>query len=272
MKKLSALLFFFLVLFSLAGCRREYKSDNQNKESDIDISIEALDLFTPELESINFYLENSASMDGYGNGNTDFKRTITTLLSDLELTVDKDSVKINTVNNSELVQNKSVSEFSRQLQTQGIPKVGDRSNSDINQIFESILDKTGFNQVSILVTDAIYSVDQKGCEELIGLLEVESNETRNTFYRQLQNSELSTLILKMTSDFDGIYYPAQGGRESITQKRPYYLWFFGNSYLLKKLYNDLELTTFPGYSNDLFILKSDISMLSIRFWNMVKVL
>jgi hypothetical protein len=122
--------------------------------------------------------------------------------------------------------------------------VGDPSTSDINSIFEKILEKAGIGNISILISDGIYSVNGT---DLISKLRTESTLTRNKFVRRLQEENLTTFLIKYESRFTGNYYPAQGGQIEIDQNRPYYVWVIGESELIKGKFKEGYFQNQPGF-------------------------
>lgn len=206
------------------------------------------------LKNVNFYLENSGSMNPYTKGSTDFNRAINTLLRDIDL-LSLDTVKIYAANTKIHPLDQDLDMFISSLYNNGIPKVGNTNNSDLHLIFENLLDEYESGNISILVTDAIYSVEGTR-EKLLGNLEQKALKTRNYFYKTLQNKDFGTLCLKMSSNYDGEYYPAAGGRININQERPYYIWLFGDGKLLKEFSEKLKLFNLPGYNNSVYSVKN----------------
>lgn len=250
---------FFLCYFlsiAVLACKRDYDNSTNDDQQEINNPIISKDRNSPDLNGVNFYLENSLSMNGYANGNTDFKKAIITLLSEIALNIAEDSIQVNVVNTKIHPLKKSYLKFNEDLTLRGIPTDGNKNNSDINAIFRDILESNDANQVSILVTDAIYSISKTKKEDLVGSLFEKSKATRNYFVNELRDSNLSSLVLKMSSFFDGNYYPAKGGQTQIEQTRPYYIFFFGDSELITNLSNSIGFDKLPGYSNDFFVLKN----------------
>ncbi len=260
-KRESLLIFFqhitkiILFCFLLQSCQND---TNRNKDSEKDINtgntIENQTKARNSLRSINFYLENSGSMDPYTKGSTDFNRTLNTLLRDIDL-LPLDTVKLFAANTKIYPLNQDLDAFINYLYNKGIPSEGDTNNSDLHLIFQNLLDGHENGSVSILVTDAIYSVEGTR-EKLLGNLEQKALKTRNYFYKTLQEKDFATLTLKMDSEYNGFYYPAVGGRIEINQKRPYYIWFFGDGKLLKEFSEKLKLYNLPGYQDFVYSVKN----------------
>ena len=73
-----------------------------------------------------------------------------------------------------------VHNFVEALEPEKAPyKVGDRRMSKLNEILKMILDSTNQSNISILVSDCIYSLDKKNDTE--GALEFEKSLTKGAF-------------------------------------------------------------------------------------------
>lgn len=104
-----------------------------------------------------FYLERSGSMVPYdaANGDGRFKAAIVRMLNSLP---NEDHNKIYVVNSSINEYPQGVRKFlSDNNIFEATRSIGDASYTDFAVIFRDILDHTAANEVSILVTDMIYS-------------------------------------------------------------------------------------------------------------------
>jgi hypothetical protein len=125
--------------------------------------------------------------------------------------------------------------------------------SNIDEIIDYSIDYAKNNNlVSILVSDFILS-------PVIG-----SNKTLDNLGAKIAskivniNSDFGVLVIRLTSSFSGNYYfeknKALGGK-FISQKRPYYIWFFGNSEDLIRVKKELAIESFPGYEKSIIFTK-----------------
>lgn len=231
-----------LCLLLLFSC----KSDPRGEPVLITEETEEPDI-SEEIGAVNFYLENSGSMNPYAKGSTDFNLAMVQLLSNIEL-LSKDTVKIFAANTEVHPIDKDLKNFLASFSKSGIPTLGNTGNSDLHLIFENVLDNHKSDDISILVTDAIYSV--KGSrEELLKDLEEKVYRTRNKFIQTLQKKDIAILGLKMSSNYNGKYYPAIGGEITINQERPYYVWILGESHLLKSFAEQANVFELPNLKN-----------------------
>ncbi|MBA3900543.1 MAG: hypothetical protein H0X62_10090 [Bacteroidetes bacterium] len=252
MTKISYLL--IIGLFSVA-CANERRENPISKEENNQFPIQNDSKSSEDLTTINFYLENSGSMNPYTKGNTNFNRSIVNLLRDIEL-LSLCEINLFAVNTEIYTLNQNLDEFITTFNKNGIPSLGNTGDSDLNKIFENVLNNHTNGAISILITDAIYSV--KGSKEkILQNLDTEVFKTRNEFINTLRKKDLGTLCLKLTSNYNGFYYPAVGGSISINQDRPYYIWIFGNNHLLKNFNIKAKVFDFPGLTDYFFSLKHE---------------
>jgi hypothetical protein len=201
-------------------------------------------------DTINVYLENSGSMFGYVNGDTEYKDALTELLVQLGSIYSKKDIHLHFINTKiypiEFAGN--VAQYPGTLTPDKL-KVGDVYNSDINEIFRQLIENTPQKTVSILVSDCIYSVS--GDEDTTGKLERQKSLTKDVF----QDSDISTLVVKLNSVFNGFYYPKNNIKQKLNrQSRPYYICALGKAGELGYLYNNIKFQPdFKGYENQVFL-------------------
>ncbi|MCH4552213.1 hypothetical protein [Aestuariibaculum lutulentum] len=184
---------------------------------------------------VNFYFENSASMNGYLDGKN-FKQVLHRIYGNLST----DNVNSYFVNTKEYFQD----DILKKIDNKDI-KVGDIGNSDHQFIFSNAIDNAKNNNLSIVITDGIYSV--KG-----GDIDIVSIDIENTFKTALSKNEIETAVLKLSSNFNGIYYSetCEPGKKAIkiNQNRPYYILMFGNSKIIDKALEEIAIIKeLPGF-------------------------
>ena len=104
---------------------------------------------------MNFYMENSASMDGYVNGNTEFKDVLGRMIVSSHHNCK--STDFYFVNNQVYKADQSAIDFIQMLNPAKI-KVGNVGSTDVNQIFRNILKETKKNVISVSVFSFILSI------------------------------------------------------------------------------------------------------------------
>lgn len=213
--------------------------------------------------AVCIYMENSGSMDGYVNLNSEFKDALGKVIV-------KSSNSYNTqlffVNNAiydvqETQLKGDVNNFVSQLNSSTM-KIGSTGSSNINKIFSMVLDKTNRDTVSILFSDFVYSI--KGTDVSSQVANAK-NATMGAFMNAIKKDpNFATIILQCQSRFKGNYYNRNDKATSYEGKRPYYIFIMGSLDKLKEINDKLELnnsqTGIPGLMNKY--------MLSSQTWNL----
>jgi hypothetical protein len=181
-----------------------------------------------DINEVNFFFENSASMNGYLEGDN-FLEAMTRVIGNSA------SEKLNTFFVNTDV-HKAFNLLSK-IEKKQI-KVGNIGSSDHQFIFKTAIEKAIDNNVSIVVTDGIYSV--KGKNPSIVSVKIEQ-----TFERALKENAIEIVVLKMTSNFKGTYYSetCKPGHKAIkiNQTRPYYIFLFGNKDVINKTLENIVI-------------------------------
>lgn len=221
-----------------------------------------LEIFSPKADEVSakpivkVFVENSISMDGYVNGNSDFKSDLTEMLVLTKNYVGESNIKINFINRRQYPSsNKDIANFASKLEPNSITyNVGgkDRGKSDINNIFRMLLDSLHQNEIVILTSDCIYSLGAG--DETEGKLNIQKSLTHDAFNDalKLRNNDLATVCLKMVSDFNGDYYDINDHPTKINNIRPYYIWIIGKEALIKEYYPKIT-KNMVGIKNSYFL-------------------
>lgn len=230
----------------------EKKGEKVEKRIDTD---ESKDYF------VTVYIENSGSMNGYVQGNTQFKGAIRDLLVMLKYYYDEKNLKINFINSAIYPTNieGNIVNFSKSLNTKTF-KVGDTNSSNLNNIFKQILTKTSQNTISILLSDCIYSIQGNKTEDL---LSDQKSLTKDAFLTKFKNKEpLATTIVKLNSSFNGTYYDKDNKKTQLNNiSRPYYMSIIGSEKAMTKFNSNIELSKnkVEGFENKYNLTLNDYS-------------
>ena len=212
--------------------------------------------------NVNFFMENSASMNGYMTGVTDFETSVYRLLSELQTLALHDSLNLFFINNTiplakKDVNDDGISDYIKLLEPVTFRTAGgSTASTDLKTILRTVLngdmDKSvagvDQNNVSILVSDFIFSPGPKvPAGVYVKLL---SDDIKLQFANKLQSTDLSVIILHMSSQFDGYYYDMNDKPSLFVGSRPYYIWFIGNSEHIATIIESNILGSFrEGYLN-----------------------
>ncbi len=257
-----------LMIFTLSSCSGSSNCDGKKCKTALGLDARQKtsvrdSLFNKEnpdyATKFNVYVESSASMDGYVVGNTDFKTVLYRLIGQVEADVLKnDNLSLNYINSHTFNRKETVKEFTDRLSAATFSATGgDRANSDIIQIISQIVKKTGTNEVSMFVSDCVYSpeasadIDKALQKQQTDMLNILKNKAKN-------DSRFGVLLYRLISDFHGIYYTKTNGNITCDGKRPYFVWFFGDEAILSNVAHSISkvmsdkkadfVTGIPGYS------------------------
>ncbi|MCH4148632.1 MAG: hypothetical protein LKG25_00425 [Prevotella sp.] len=168
--------------------------------------------------SFRIFLERSGSMSPYDspNGDGSFKAAVTALRNNLP--------------GSSSVEN-----------------IGEEGYTDFRSIFDNILNKTKDNQISILVTDMIYSVKdmqgvnpQKVFNDMQGMI-------NSVFKEEVENKAM--LVVKMNASYNGPYYAYDSSVQQYNGRRPYYIVIVGSNQNIARLTQDKSLKAFADFTH-----------------------
>ncbi len=195
---------------------------------------------------VKFYMENSASMDGYVNGNTEFKDVLGKMIVSSHHSCKGTDFYF--VNSQVYKANESAIDFIQMLNPAKI-KVGNVGSTDVNQIFRNILKDNKKDVISVLFSDCIYSVTDVNSQ-----LDNAKNATTDAFLTALSKDNLmATIVLQFVSTFDGFYYDRNDKPFVCKSPRPFYVVITGNRDALKVLYADFKVDNLPGLKNKCFL-------------------
>lgn len=213
----------FLIICLLASCQR-----NQRNTISIEVEGESTSNTTnvsyPSEANVKIYFENTHSMDGYINGNTQFKDVLRELLVLVENNNDVDFETEFYLLNNELnkvdfgVESIKISDKLSQNSTY---KIGNKNSSDFEEVLNQVLENHGSDEISILMADFIYSPKEE--KDIPSALNKLKTYTKNAFLKAGGRGEgLETRVYSFSSDFNGIYYDINNTHITGIRTRPYY--------------------------------------------------
>lgn len=169
--------------------------------------------------SLTIYFERSGSMVPYDNAGD--RGQLKKAVNDIINRFPGSQVTINIVNDGIYPYSGSVDQFLKDrniyASTAG---VGNASYTDFQQIFGAILKAQNQSNVSIVVTDLIYSPADATDVSIDKLLN-EENSLATSIFRQYKGK--SVLVHQFMGDYNGKYYPYNGGSVDYRGQRPFYL-------------------------------------------------
>ena len=170
--------------------------------------------------SLTIYFERSGSMVPYDDagGRGQLKKAVNDLINYFPCS---DKVKINIVNDGIYPYNGTVDSF---LQDRNIyastAGVGNASYTDFQKIFNEILKAQTPGNVSVVVTDLIYSpADTRDVS--IDKLFNEENSLATSIFKRYNGK--SIIVHQLMGDYNGMYYPYNNNAFAYNGTRPFYL-------------------------------------------------
>ena len=263
--------------FILAGCG-EAKNPRTQKEKPCNAERADEDEKKLPAPTIKVYVENSGSMDGYVKGKTDFENAVYSYLSDIQhadigkrcdSTATKNTMVLNYINSEVLEQKSDIKTFIDALEPADFRmKGGKRGTSDMSNILGTIISRTEDNDVSILVSDCIFSPDKKyqakdNADEY--LVEQQIDIKNHILEKLTQYPDFAFVVMRLMSQFNGFYYNKFDDKQHINTSRPFYIWLIGNKPHLLTILNQVGINQIKGsgVQNVFAIAKSDTLSYSI---------
>lgn len=207
----------------------------------------------PSATELHFFYENSASMDGYLNGNTNFTDAVLGLLARSDLNNDK--INLYYINREAYPVDSMIGEFVDFLKPSNVKNVGKqgRGNSEINRILGIVSDTIMRNKdrIGVVISDYIYSINGRDISKQLNF----QKNTTITNLKALGNGDYALLIIKITSMFDGIYYDMLGKKPKIREERPVFIWVIGQKDKILAFPERYRIREFKGYKTHLVLLK-----------------
>ena len=212
--------------------------------------------------NLNVFVENSASMDGYVAGVTEFESAIYNLLGDFKINGITNQLNLNYINSS-IRSHKNdalsadIQDFIFRLEpTTFKQRRGQAGNSDMQKIINSVLTTVDEKNVSVLISDFVFS-DPSGAESQQYLTN-QGVGIKINFAEKLQNFNLSAIVIQLESSFSGTYYDKKITPITLptNTKRPYYIWILGSTSQIQTILDSKILDNIKGgYLNRLVMSK-----------------
>lgn len=229
------------------------------------------------LQTLHVFIENSGSMNGYINRDSEFQMAIGRAIQLMRHVYDDSNIKTYYINQKVREQkcpnNENLYNFvKKMLEVRSFTTSGtyqaDRgtTSTNLNEIVKLVLDSVDENNTAILISDFIYSLASTNgeTENLLGDCQ---NLTMYAFLqktRQLPNSvPLAANLVQLYSKFDGKYWhwekPTGDGYVRLNCLRPYYMCVLGTDENVRKFNEEIDVTELQGYSNQFTISNKDVS-------------
>lgn len=235
---------FFLIIGMFCSCS-EHNPNCKKLAKLRSAEKQYLAVHTANVGNVNVYVENSGSMDGYVNGNTEFK---TDLFNILKLLCGKEGVNKYFINSKIILSKLNDNEFSNGMSVKLFQeKGGNRESSNIAELIDTIINKTDTNGISVFVSDCVF--DPQNDPNIEKRLGQQKTIIQTAIKNKLATDSLfGVVVYRLMSSFSGYYYNKVKPHILLNNvQRPYYIWLFGDANRLAKarelLKKDLESKT-----------------------------
>lgn len=225
------LIFCFLILFGGCSGPQIKKTGEALMVDSGEVELQDIVTSTAIIKPrINVYVENSGSMKGYVKGITDFESFIYDYLMKLDLDFDNSALNLNYINSKIEPQSLGLKEFIKNIE----PQAFNGGSSDIASMIEMILNKTVDNDISIFISDCIFSPGKgKNADDYLNMQKTEIEYSMSKYLKRCSNG--GVLMYQLTSLYDGYYFNCEDKPQAINNSRPYYVLVFGKSEKISQL-------------------------------------
>lgn len=178
--------------------------------------------------TVNVYLETSGSMNGYvDNGKTQFQQVVYDFLSNIENSGLSSGINLNYITNTVTPSGNDVNQFINSLTSNGLLNAaGNKGTTDIAALVTEILKSTNGDNVSIFISDCIFSPGSDPNPQ--AYLENQKIAIRNAINDYIsRNIYAACTVYQVYSQFKGKYFDYRNHPTSIDMPRPFYIWVFG---------------------------------------------
>ena len=197
---------------------------------------------TKDSIELKVYVENSGSMDAYMCAGSNLKDAVFDYVSDLKRLAT--SCSLFYINSRVIPFPGDLNTYIKNLTPQSFANAGgNRANTDLRQIFDTIVKANGKHTVSIFISDCILDIPQNAIY-FLGNCQV---SIKNTFNEALaENPDLGVEIIKLESKFDGYWYCGHNRELLRDVKRPYYIWVIGSQRYLAEFNKKVPVENIIG--------------------------
>ena len=200
---------------------------------------------------VNVYLETSGSMNGYvDQGKSQFQQVVFDYLSNIQNSGLFSEINLNYITDKITPKGNRVSTFINTLTSQGIMNSsGSKATTDIAALISKILENANDNQISIFISDCIFSPGSVTNPQ--AYLENQKISIRNAIKAYIdRNEHVGCTVYRFISDFKGAYFDYKNKAKKISMPRPFYIWVFGSPLHLANIKANIPDSKFMGASVD----------------------
>lgn len=191
--------------------------------------------------SLTIYFERSGSMVPYdtSSGRGQLKKSVNDMINYFP---EHENVSIKIVNDNIYPYEGSIESF---LQDRNIyastASIGNPSYTDFNLIFNKILEAQTDGNISVLVTDMIYSPSNTVGVSAAKIFN-EENSLATAIFRRYKGK--SVIVNQLSGDYEGTYYPYNNNPFVYNGLRPFYLIMIADTEVMDRVASDPDFHNF----------------------------
>lgn len=241
--------FTIIAITLLSSCGGRPQPPSSNNETQVNNLRDSIKTSLPKC-TVNVYVENSASMDGYVKGVTEFEQSVYSYISDMKLADFCEALNLNYINSKILKQRDDVEDFIAKLEPNTFKiKGGNRGTTDISNLFKSIMEQQGMNDIAILISDFVFSPGKtKDASQYLTNQQIGIKGHFATKLKECPN--YAAVLYRLTSQFDGKYYNKYDQPTTIDGERPFFIWLLGTKEQLMRLTSTISKKNMKGNGVD----------------------
>ena len=186
---------------------------------------------------VKVFLENSGSMDGYMCDGSELKDGIYNYLSAINSYAD--TMQLYYINSEIIPKNVTLKNYIHNLTPSNFKQAGgNRSFSDIPQLFENVLSQINDNTIGIYISDCILDIPNHAAPDFLNITRTDIHTHFTDKCKKVK--DLAVCVYQLESTFKGNYYFPKGGSKAYEGKRPYYMIIVGQRSQLADLRSNIS--------------------------------
>lgn len=179
---------------------------------------------------VNVYIDNTGSMFGYISHGNEFEWAISNLLTSINLSGFSTDENINLfyINSAIFPYQGTVSSFINGVTIHNARTYkGDLGKTCMSNFFSKVLNQTGTDTVSIIISDFIISPGRGS--DAATVLASEKNAISSVVKSKInKQKDLTIAMYRLKSNFKGKFFDCMDSPKNINTERPYYMWIIAS--------------------------------------------
>lgn len=196
---------------------------------------------------VNFYVENSGSMNGYMCPGSEFKNVVHYYANELEDLADTTNLYF--INSQIIPYRGDIDDYTLNMSPTTFNHYGGiTSSSSIDKMLSLVVNNIDNNTVSVFISDCILAVPYGQADKYFSMAK---DNVKKVFVNALRShKDLKVEILSLKSQFNGVYYQYGKAPRQISHQRPYYIWIVGPQNIIGQINKKIDKTQMVGLKDE----------------------